>query len=46
MGTFLPLMEDVHNLENETSTILSSAAITEKFVPWILHYDYNCKLLY
>jgi len=46
MGTFLPLMEDVHDLKNEISTIFSSAAITEKFVPWILQHGHNCKLVY
>jgi len=46
IGTSLPLMEDVHDLENEISTISSSAAITEKFVPWILQHGHNCKLIY
>jgi len=46
MGTFVPLMEDVHDLKNETSTIFSVAAITENFVPWILQHGFNCKVVY
>jgi hypothetical protein len=46
IGTSVPIMEDVHDFENESSTIFSSAAMTEKFVPWILHHGYNCKLVY
>ena len=45
MGTLEPFMDDVHVLENESSTILSSAAITEKFVPTILQNGSNYKLV-
>jgi len=45
MGTLEPLMDDVHVLENESSTIFSSAAITEKFVPKILQNGSNYKLV-
>ena len=39
-GTFEPFIEEVHVLKNETSTRFFSSAITEKFVPSILHNRY------
>lgn len=36
IGTLEPFMDDVHVLKNESSTKLSSDAITVKFVPKIL----------
>jgi len=45
MGTLEPFMDGVHVLENESSTVLSSAAITVKFVPKILQHDSNYQLV-
>lgn len=41
IGASVSFIEGVHILKNEISTIFSSAAIIEKFVPWILQHGYN-----